>query len=67
MFFCIFAYLYSDINECAVMPSVCKNNGVCNDSPGSFTCDCSMTGYTGPTCITGITSCNNGQFRNCQS
>lgn len=28
-----------NINECAMMPTMCKN-GKCIDTPGSFECEC---------------------------
>ncbi|XP_074654685.1 neurexin-3-like [Tubulanus polymorphus] len=31
-------------------PSACDNNGRCVQQWNSFTCDCDMTSYTGPTC-----------------
>lgn len=40
-----------DIDECPSMP--CDNGGVCTNMPGSFSCDCTGTGYEGATCITG--------------
>ena len=35
--------------------SPCSNGGVCNNSPGSYSCTCTGTGYTG-------THCTNGKY-----
>ena len=35
----------SDIDECAAEPP-CHSNGMCTNTPGSYTCGCS-DGYTG--------------------
>ena len=40
-----------DIDECPSSP--CANGGVCTNTPGSFTCDCSGTGFEGDTCLNG--------------
>ena len=35
-------------------PNPCNNNGVCSILvPGTYTCDCSSTGYTGNHCENG--------------
>ena len=39
--------LYIDINECDDSPCV---NGACNNTAGSFTCDCTGTGFDGALC-----------------
>ena len=45
-------YIYStDINEC--MDSPCQNDGVCSNSEGDYSCDCTDTGYNGTNCETG--------------
>jgi len=41
-----------DPDECATGP--CRNGGICTEQSGSFSCDCSQTGYTGPTCETAV-------------
>lgn len=33
--------------------NVCANRGVCVQQWNSYTCDCDMTSYTGPTCSDG--------------
>ncbi|KAI6660246.1 Neurogenic locus Notch protein-like [Oopsacas minuta] len=58
-----------DIDEC-LMPNQC-NNGVCNNTLGSFTCECNA-GYTGLLCDIDIIECdipdicNNGTCNNTQ-
>ena len=43
----------ADIDECAT-GTPCINGGTCTNTPaGSFTCDCTGTGYEGDTCQTG--------------
>ena len=36
--------LYTDIDECTVMPDLCGENGVCTDTSGNHTCGC-LEGY----------------------
>ena len=38
----------TDINECKTRP--CSHGSTCTNTAGSFTCDCTDTGYTGETC-----------------
>ena len=38
----------ADIDECKSRP--CSHGGACINEPGTFSCDCSETQYTGPTC-----------------
>ena len=40
-----------DINECAT-GTPC-NGGTCANTPGTFTCDCTGTGFVGATCDDG--------------
>ena len=35
---------HTDIDECIVMPDLCRENGVCTDTSGSYTCGC-LEGY----------------------
>ena len=45
-------YIINFIDPCASKP--CKNNGVCSrDGKGGHTCNCSSTGFNGPTCEIG--------------
>ena len=46
-------YISTDINECAT-GTPC-NSGSCSNTPGTFTCDCTGTGFEGPTCSSGKT------------
>ena len=51
-----------DIDECSDPPNgidACNNNGICNNLPGSFTCDC-HTGWQGSTCAEDIDECSEG-------
>ena len=41
----------TDVDECA--DGVCQNSGVCTNSVGSYSCDCTGTGYEGTDCDTG--------------
>lgn len=38
----------TNLNECKTRP--CSHGGTCENIPGSFTCDCTGTGYIGETC-----------------
>jgi len=44
-------YCERNIDECDVSLNnsvpLCHHGGTCIDSPGSYTCDCTSTGYTG--------------------
>ena len=42
----------SDIDECSTS-TPCSNSGTCNNSPGSYSCDCTGTGYNGTYCDDG--------------
>ena len=55
----VFSNCVVDTNECNT-GTPCLNGGVCSDTPGSFTCNCSGTGYEGDTCQNGkysLTTC----------
>ena len=41
----------ADVNECDT-GTPC-NTGVCSNTEGSFTCDCTGTAFAGPTCSDG--------------
>ena len=43
-------FFADDIDECIQVPQPCENDGDCINNPGSFTCDCTDTGYMGPMC-----------------
>ena len=47
----LFIFL-SDLDECTVNQP-CQNSGVCTNSVGSYSCDCTGTGYEGTDCDTG--------------
>ena len=38
-----------DINECNT-GTPCSNGGICSNTIGSFTCNCTGTGFGGATC-----------------
>ena len=44
-----FSLSTADIDECTESPS-CQNGGTCTNTYGSFTCDCSGSGFEGPFC-----------------
>jgi cysteine-rich repeat protein len=44
------------VNDCE--PEPCDNGGVCVDGVNSFSCECSGTGFTGPTCTDDTDDCN---------
>ncbi|XP_075221682.1 neurexin 1-like [Lycorma delicatula] len=43
--------------------NICSNRGVCVQQWNSYTCDCDMTSYTGPTCSEESRSCEFGPNR----
>ena len=51
LYLLIMFVFFLDINECDT-GDVC-NGGVCTDTPGSYTCDCTGTGYDGDFCTNG--------------
>ncbi|MET0386576.1 MAG: Kazal-type serine protease inhibitor domain-containing protein [Polyangiales bacterium] len=52
-----------DVDECSTDP--CLNGGTCENTPGSFTCDCAE-GFDGPRCedAVGCLDCGAGTFCN---
>jgi alpha-tubulin suppressor-like RCC1 family protein len=46
---------HSSSSYCSTNP--CKNGGMCSSTNGGFTCDCTGTGYTGPSCTSGSDEC----------
>ena len=42
-----------DIDECTTI-APCQNGGSCFNTDGSYTCDCTATGYTGTNCDNGM-------------
>lgn len=46
-----FIYNLLDVNECSL--HACKNNGTCQNTNGSFTCNCT-SGFRGPSCNEGM-------------
>ncbi|XP_065898737.1 fibropellin-1-like [Dysidea avara] len=49
-------YCDSDIDECNTPGELCKNNGTCTNTDGSFTCNCPVN-YGGPTCADQCYAC----------
>ena len=47
--FCLTLVLFSDIDECLIVPNPCENGATCVDNVGSYTCSC-LAGYEGPNC-----------------
>ncbi|HIN84973.1 MAG TPA: hypothetical protein EYN06_00730, partial [Myxococcales bacterium] len=48
----------TDTDECADEGNKACGDGVCANTEGSFTCDCSNTGFTGDACKTDIDECD---------
>ncbi|KTF92353.1 hypothetical protein cypCar_00008339 [Cyprinus carpio] len=46
----------NDTDECAFSPPVCKNEGICLNTPGSYRCNCQPS-FTGPHCETDYVPC----------
>lgn len=36
----VFPYASLDNNECGSQPSLCGAKGICQNTPGSFSCEC---------------------------
>ena len=45
-----------DIDECKLDSNTC-GTGKCSNNEGSYTCDCTGTGFTGDQCDTGLSVC----------
>ena len=43
----------TDEDECSLGTHSCANSGTCVNTAGSYTCDCTGTGYSGSDCSTG--------------
>ena len=43
------------MDECSAAVDPCANGGQCQNTVGSYSCDCTDTGYTGLGCETGKT------------
>lgn len=52
----------TDVDECQVFPSICRNGGTCVNENGSYRCYCA-SGWTGSTCAKAIDFC---QSQPCQ-
>ncbi len=49
---CSYAATHKDVDNCLSRP--CQNGGICEDGNGdNFDCDCSGSGFSGPTCELG--------------
>jgi len=46
----------TDVDECAMRPSVCHNGATCTNSQGSYNCIC-VNGWTGQDCSVNIDDC----------
>ena len=46
IFFFLFTLNFTDIDECASVPSACDVNAACSNSEGSYSCECKR-GFTG--------------------
>ena len=46
-------FFYLDVDECSPN-NTCQNSGVCTNSVGSYSCDCTGTGYEGTDCDIGM-------------
>lgn len=44
-------FISGPVTKCST--SACANRGICVQMWNSYTCDCDMTSYTGPTCSDG--------------
>jgi len=51
-----------DVDECLNQP--CKNNGMCENTPGGFECKCEGTGFEGNLCQMDVDECLNQPCKN---
>lgn len=64
-----FVSLNSDINECQVLPDLCRN-GQCVNTIGSFRCHCNLgykTDFTATSCVGTADRCSGALSSSCRS